>query len=246
MVLPELKEAICPFIRTILTASDAPQWSPETQQMNVEDLVKFVQDQPGSGSLGKVLRFFAVFNHGLGNRLDRIRNLAIGSGGRFSTEFVGSDGDHAGGSLIYNKMTGEFDQEQFGIFTSFSQDGETMTVDDLGRAIVDANKRHNGSPTNALQSAGEFGLLAALLGDVKGTIKISDMEQLFERNEFSSGACANLGTRTAEQWFDFTLKTTAAISEAAIRIGHNKEEMKVESLTEELKTLFSPLLRHLR
>src|SRR6516225_9085327 len=103
MVRPELKETICPFMRAMLIGSDAPPWNPDLQEMNVPDLVRFVQDQPGTGSLSEVLRFFAIFNHGLGTKFERIRNLAIGSGGRFSTRFVGSDGDHAGGSLSYNK-----------------------------------------------------------------------------------------------------------------------------------------------
>jgi hypothetical protein len=241
MVPPDLKEANCPFVRTMLTASDAPPWSRETQEMNVLDLMKFVEDQPGNGSMGTVLKFFAIFNHGLGNKFERIRNLATGSGGRFSTRLIGSDGDHPGDSRIYNKATGEFDGEQFKIFTGFSSDGETMSLDDLGRAIVDANKRHNGSPINAVQSAGEFGLLSALLGDSDGKVKISEMERLFAVNDFPGGARVNLGTRTAQQWFDLTLRIIHAIAADASRQGHHEEEMKVELLTEHLKTFLSPL-----
>ena len=156
--------------------------------------------------------------------------------------FVGSDGDHAGGSLSYNKATGEFDEKQFKIFTSFSNDHEAMTVDDIGRAIADANKRHDGSPTNAVQSAGEFGLLCTLLGDDNGTMKIADMEQLFRVNVFPVDARENLGARTARQWFDATLSITTAISAQAVRIGYRPNEMKLELLTGELKTFFSPLL----
>lgn len=243
MVRPELKKAHCPFIRAMLTAPDAPPWDREAQEMNVEDLVKFVEEQPGNGSLDRVLKFFAVFNHGLGNRFQRLAHLATGSGGRFSTKLIGSDGDHDGGSRIYDPESGEFDREQFIRFSSFSSDGNSMSVADLGVAIVDANKRHNGSPVNALQSAGEFALLSVLLGDDNGAVKISEMDRLFAANEFPERARENLGTRTAERWFDLTLRITEAVSEAAIRTRHHEGEMKVESLKNQLEMLFSPLLK---
>jgi hypothetical protein len=241
-VRPGLKDAICPYMRTMLSASDAPPWNEEAQEMNVEDLVGFVRRQPGNGSLDEVLKFFAVFNHGLGNKFDRIRHLAAGSGGRFSTRLTGSDGDHEGGSLIYRKSTGEFDREQFTAFSTFATGGVTMSVNDLARAIADANQRHNGSPTTAVQSAGEFALLCALLGDDDGAIRIADMEQLFAANEFPEGARANLGARTARQWFDFTLRLIDGISAEARRLHHEEGDMKIEQLTEHLKTLFHPLL----
>jgi hypothetical protein len=243
MVRPELKEANCPYMRSMLNASDAPSWDPKAQEMNVEDLVRFVQDQPGNGSLDKVLKFFAISNHGLGNRFQRLAHLATGPGGRFSTRLVGSDGDHQGDSRIYNPETGEFDQEQFTRFTGFSSDGQTMTVADLGKAIVDANQRHNGSPSDTLLSAGEFALLCALLGDDAGAIRISDMERLFRANEFPEGARENLGSRTAQQWLKLARQIADAISKTAIRSRHHEGEMKSGNLKKQLDMVYSPLLK---
>ncbi|MDA1315178.1 MAG: hypothetical protein O2968_17745 [Acidobacteria bacterium] len=152
MAKPELKGMHCPFLRSMLSAAGAPAWDQKAREMEVEDLVKFVQNQPGDGSLDKVLKFFAVHNHGVGSRIQRAAHLLVGSGGRFSTELIGSDGDHEGGSHIYNPETGEFDAQQCRQFTSFSQDGRTMSVEDFGAAIVDANKRHGGSAVNALRT----------------------------------------------------------------------------------------------
>jgi hypothetical protein len=243
MVRPELKKVNCPFMRAMLSAPDAPKWNRQAQEMSVEDLLKFARDQPGNGNLERVLRFFSVVNHGLGNRIQRLGRLIIGSGGQFSTVLRGSDGDHEGDSRIYNPDTGEFDREQFRHFTSFSSDGKTMNIADLGSAIADANKRHNGSPMTAVQSAGEFALLSILLGDDAGTMKIEDMERLFDANEFPEAARANLGSRTTERWFELTRKITAAISAAASRTRHDERDMKPDRLEHLLEVLFSPLMR---
>jgi hypothetical protein len=238
----ELKATICPYVRTMLSAPDAPGWNPDAEEMEVAALVDFVRAQPGSGSLDEVLKFFAIFNHGVGNKLDRLRHFSAGSGGRFSTHLTGSDGDHAGGSLIYNKSTGEFDREQFTHFTGFSRDGKTMSVDEVARAIVDGNQRHQGSPATAVQSAGEFGLLCALLGDDDGTMKVADMELLFAQNRFPDGARANLGTRTSRQWFDLTARLIDGISAEANRLHLHEGQMDVPQLRKGLKIVFSPLL----
>ncbi len=233
-----LTQTICPFMRTMLTAPDPPPWNSGNGEMEVPDLVGFARKQGGSGNLDRVLRFFAVSNHGLGNR---IGNLTFGSGGRFSTRLTGSDGDHQGGSLIYNKTSGDFDENQFRLFTGFSIDGETMSVSDLGRAIVNANSRHAGSPLDAVKSAGEFALLSVLLGDDNGTIAIEDMELLFKGNTFPEGARVNLGRRTAEEWLNLTHRIVGAVSAEAIRIGHHHAEMQVQTLTDRVKELFSSI-----
>jgi hypothetical protein len=233
MVDARLTQTICPFMRTMLTAPDPPQWNSDKEEMEVSDLVGFVRKQGGSGDLDRVLRFFAVFNHGLGDRDDRIANLDFGSGGRFSTRLTGSDGDHKGGSLIYNKTSGEFDENQFRLFTGFSSDGETMSVGDLGKAIVNANSRHDGALLDAGKSAGEFALLSVLLGDDKGTIAIKDMELLFKENKFPERARVNLGRRTTQ---------AGAVSAEAIRIGLHHAEMQVQTLTDRVKGLFSSLI----
>jgi hypothetical protein len=246
MIRPELKNMHCPYLRAMLSAPDAPKWNQRAQVMNVEDLLKFVRDQPGNGTLDQVLRFFSVVNHGVGNRLQRLGQLVIGSGGQFSTVLRGSDGDHEGDSRIYNPDTGEFDPEQFLRFTSFSSDGTTMDIAAIGQAIADANERHNGSPITAVQSAGEFALLCVLLGDNDGTIKITDMKRLFEANEFSATARENLGSRTAENWLDLTRRITEAVSTAATSERHRQREMQPDQLTDLLEVLFSPLLRTMR
>jgi hypothetical protein len=230
----------------MLSAPDAPKWNQREQVMNVEDLLRFVKDQPGNGDLEKVLRFFSVVNHGIGNRVQRLGHLVSGSGGKFSTVLRGSDGDHDGDSRIYDPETGEFDREQFQRFTSFSSDGKTMDVAAIGRAIADASKRHNGSPMTAVQSAGEFALLSVLLGDDDGRISIGDMELLFEANEFPVGARRNLGGRTAERWLDLTRRITEAFSAASILALKQRRNMKPERLNDLLEVLFSPLLRTLK
>jgi hypothetical protein len=243
MLRPELKKVNCPFMRAMFNAPDAPKWDPQAQEMNVEDLIRFARDQPGDGNLDKVLRFFSVINHGLGNRIQRLGMLVLGSGGRFSTVLRGSDGDHEGDSRIYNPDTGEFDPEQFQHFTSFSKDGTTMGIAEVGAAIADSNKRHNGTPMTAVQSAGEFGLLSLLLGDDSGTFKIDDMRRLFEANEFPEGAREHLGTRTADHWMKLTRKITAAISAAAVRAHSDEREMRADRLKRSMEILFSPLIK---
>jgi hypothetical protein len=240
---PEMRTMRCPFLRTMLSAPDAPKWNPRTQVMNVEDMIKFVRDEPpGDGTLHQVLRFITVANHGVGNRVQRLGRLVMGTGGQFSTELTGSDGDHEGDSRIYNPQTGEFDPEQFARFTRFSADGETMDVAALGQAIADANQRHTGTPVTAVQSAGEFALLSILLGDTGGTIKIKDMKRLFLSNRFSASARKNLRTRTAEMWLDLTLKITDGVSRAATAARYRPREMKAERLKQLVEVLFSPLL----
>jgi hypothetical protein len=246
MIRPELKKTHCPYLRAVLTVPDAPKWDQQAQVMNVEDLLKFVKDQPGNGNLEIVLKFFSVVNHGIGNRIQRLGRLVIGSGGQFSTVLKGSDGDHEGDSRIYNPETGEFDPEQFEKFTSFSTDGETMDVAAIGRAIADANQRHNGTPITAVQSAGEFALLGILLGDDDGKMKIPDMKRLFEANELSETARKNLGSRTAEKWVDLMRKITKAVSNAAVKAKHQENEMKPDRLEHLMEVLFSPLLRAMR
>jgi hypothetical protein len=246
MIRPELKEMNCPYMRTMLSAPDAPKWNQGAQVMNVQDLLDFVRDQPGTGNLEKVLRFFSVVNHGLGNRLQRLGRLVIGSGGQFSTVLKGSDGDHEGDSRIYNPETGDFDAEQFQKFMAFSTDGATMDITAIGQAIADANTRHNGSPVTAVQSAGEFALLCILLGDNDGRIKIADIRRLFEANEFPPSARENLGSRTAEKWLDLMRKITKAVSAAAVHTGRNDPEMKSDRLEHLLEVVFSPLLRTMR
>jgi hypothetical protein len=232
MIKPELAATICPFMRTMLTAQDAPPWNKAAQEMEVSDLVGFVQAQQSEhdGSLRDVLKFFAVSNHGV-----------PGQSGRFSTHLTGSKGDHKGGSEIYTKSTGEFNQDEFQKFTVFGSDGR-MDHAQLGKAIVDANKRHGGSPVDAVKSAGEFALLSALLGDGNGTITIDDMSLLFKENEFPNGARANLRNRTAGDWFDFTGKIVRAISAEAIRIAHHQGEMQLQKLTQEAHTRFASLI----
>ena len=69
----------CPFLRAMLSAPDAPKWNPRTQVMNVDDMIKFVRDEPpGDGTLHQVLRFITVANHGVGNRVQRLGRLANG------------------------------------------------------------------------------------------------------------------------------------------------------------------------
>jgi hypothetical protein len=246
MIRPELKKTHCPFLRTALSAPDAPKWNPRAQTMKVDDLLKFVRDQPGNGNVEQVLRFFSVVNHGLGNRLQRLGRFVTGAGGEFSTVLRGSDGDHEGDSRIYHPDTGEFDPEQFQQFTSFSSDGKTMDIAALGRAIADANKRHKGSPITLVQSAGEFGLLCILLGDDDGTMNIADMMQVFHANEFPGAARENLGRRSAENWLDLTRKITEAACAAKIQSGSRQRDMKPERLLQLLEVLFSPLLKTMR
>ena len=50
----DLKAAICPYVRTMLSAPDAPGWNPGAEEMEVAELVAFVRAQPGSGSLDEV------------------------------------------------------------------------------------------------------------------------------------------------------------------------------------------------
>lgn len=246
MLQPELKKVNCPFMRAVLTAPDAPKWDSQAQEMNVEDLIQFARNQPGEGNLDRVLRFFSVVNHGLGNRVQRLGMLILRSGGRFSTVLRGSDGDHEGDSRIYNPDTGEFDPEQFQRFTSFSKNGTTMNIAELGAAISDGNQKHNGTPMTAAQSAGEFALLCLLLGDDAGTIPVDAMRRLFEANEFPDGAREHLGTRTAEQWLRLTRKITTAISAAAIRSHNQDNEMKPDRLKSNVEVLFSPLIKTMR
>ncbi len=241
MKRPEFKEIHCPFLRTVLSAPDAPSWDSAAQQMQVEDLTGFVRAQPGNGSLDRVLKFFAVTNHGLGNRAQRFFDL-LGNSSRFSTRLPGSDGDHGGDSRIYHPETREFDEAQFLAFTSFSSDGATMTVTDLGDAILDANRRHDGRPSDAMQSAGEFALLGILLGDTEGTIAIADMRLLFEKNEFPQGARENLGSRTAEQWFALTHRISQAVQAASVRTGHHAAALQGGQLQAGLRLLFGGLL----
>ena len=238
---PEFKDINCPFIRTVLSAPDAPHWDSTRQVMQVGDLLQFVRDQPGNGNLDRVLRYFAVVNHGLGNRAQRLFNHLLGAGGQFSTKLVGSDGDHGGDSRIYNPETREFDPAEFAAFIKFSTDGHTMGVSELGAAIQDFNHRHAGRPSDALQSAGEFALLAVLIGNAEGTIRVADMRLLFEANQFPEGARANLGSRTAEQWFTLTNRISEAIAAAAARNGQQAGVMPADRLREGLRSVFGPL-----
>ena len=228
-----MKKMHCPFLRTMLSAPDAPKWNSRAQTMKVEDLMKFVRDLPGNGNVEEVLRFLTVVNHGVGNRLQRLGRFVTGSGGEFSTVLKGSDGDHEGDSRIYNPDTGEFDPEQFRQFTSFSTDGKTMDIAALGRAIADATKRHKGTPVTVVASAAEFALLCVLLGDDAGTIKIADMKRLFEANQFPAGAREKLGKRTAEHWVDLLRRITEAAS------SRRKEVRQL------LEVVFGPLLSSL-
>lgn len=241
MKRPEFKDIHCPFLRTVLSAPDAPKWDAAAHQMQVEDLTGFVRAQPGNGSLDRVLKFFAVTNHGLGNRAQRFFDL-LGNSSRFSTRLPGSDGDHGGDSRIYHPETREFDDAQFRAFTSFSSDGVRMTVTDLGDAILDANRRHDGRPSDAMQSAGEFALLGILLGDAEGTIAIADMRLLFEQNEFPQGAREHLGSRTAEQWFALTHRISQAVQTASARTGHHAAALQGGQLQAGLRLLFGGLL----
>ncbi len=233
---PEFKDMHCPFMRTVLGSQDAPAWDKAAQQMKVEDLVRFVRDQPGNGSLDRVVRYFAVVNHGLGNRAQRLFNL-LGAGGTFSTKLVGSDGDHSGDSQIYHSKTREFDAAEFAAFTAFSSDGAKMIVAEIGAAIVDMNHRHGGRPSDALQSAGEYALMGVLLGDDAGSIPVADMRTLFEKNEFPAGAREKLGSRTAEQWFGLTNLISDAVAAAAARAGRGAD-MHAERLRAGLGLLF--------
>jgi hypothetical protein len=245
-IKPEMKDMHCPFLRTVLSAPDGPKWDRESQLMEVEELLQFVRNQPGHGDLADVVCFFSVANHGLGNRIQRLGRLVTGAAGQFSTNLRGSDGDHEGDSRIYNRDTGEFDAEQFRVFTSFSTDGQTMDVNALGRAIANANKRHNGSAITAVQSAGEFGLLCTLLGNRDGTIRIADMRRLYEENQFPDAARENLGSRTSQMWLDVTRRIVKAVSRAAAGAAHRQQNMNLDSLNNLLEVLFSPLLRTAR
>jgi hypothetical protein len=235
---PEFKQVNCPFMRSVLSADDAPRWDSAAQEMDVDDLLRWVRDQPGSGSMQRVLRFFAVLNHGLGNRAARQFRFALGFGGRFSTKLVGSDGDHAGDSHIYRHDTGEFDAAEFDAFAKSSSDGATMTVADFGAAIHSMNRRHGGTASDAVQSAGEFALLAILLGDSAGTVRVADMRVLFEENRFPDGARANIGDRTAEQWLALSGRITDAISAAAARAGDPIGDLHAEQLRTGLRVVF--------
>ncbi len=241
MKRPELKETHCPFIRTMLSAPDAPAWDTAAHRMKVADLLAFIRAQPGNGSMDRVLKFFAVTNHGLGNRAQRFFDL-LGETSSFSTRLTGSDGDHGGDSRILNPESGEFDEEQFRLFTAFSSDGLSMTLAGFGAAIVDANLRHAGTPSDAVLSAGEFGLLAALLGDEQGTVAIAHMRLLFEENEFPPHARANLGGRTAHQWFTFTQRISEAAAKAAAHSGRPSAAFAGTELQAGLRLLFGPLL----
>lgn len=240
---PEMKKMRCPFLRTMLSAPDAPKWDQRKQVMDIEELVRFIRDEPaGNGTVHEVLRFLSIANHGVGNRLQRMGCLVTRSGGQFSTELAGSDGDHEGDSRIYDPETGEFDAEQFARFTSFSGDGETMDIAALGQAIADAGKRHNGTPVTAVESAAEFALLCILLGDDNGAIRIADMRRLFEANEFPAGAREKLRSRTREQWFSLTMRIIEAVSSAALGGRDGNSEMKPDRLKHLLEVLFGPLL----
>ena len=69
------------------------------------------------------------------------------------------------------------------------------------------------------------------------------MERLFAESSFPEGARNNLGSRTAHQWFQLTVKIAEAVAEAAARVGHHEGEMRVEQLTERLRSTFSPLVK---
>lgn len=237
----EFKEIHCPFLRTVLSAPDAPAWDAAAHQMKVADLLGFVRAQPGNGSLDRVLKFFAVTSHGLGNRGQRLFDL-LGESSSFSTRLPGSDGDHGGDSRIYDPESREFDPEQFRRFTSFSHDGKTMTVADFGAAIVDANRRHNGKPSDAMFSAVEFGLLATLLGDETGTVAIADMRLLYEQNEFPAGARENLGGRSSQHWLTLTHRIGEAVTAVAAKTGHHASALGSGELQGGLRLLFGPLL----
>lgn len=241
MVRPELKEVHCPFVRTMLSAQDAPPWNREAQEMEVGDLTGFVRAQPGDGDLDNLLRFFSIINHGVGNKLVRSMNL-LQPRSRFSTKLMGSDGDHGGGSHIYHPVSGEFDERQFATFTAFSSNGKVMTIGDLGNAVAGANQRHGGTAYDALQSAVEFGLLATLIGDRRGAIRISDIRLLFEQNEFPAGARENLGGRTTRHWLNVTVRIADAVVAAAEKAGDREKAAEIKRLKQGLKKFLAPLL----
>lgn len=236
------RDATCPFMRTLLV-NDPELADGASRTMSRAALRRFVRQQRPAGvdgSLEKVLLFFARVNQTPLSM--KLGNLLTGRD-RFSLRFPGSRGDHPGSTDIYSRADGGFDPAAFERVVAHSSDGETMTPRDMAAAILEANANPSnpGSPVDLANSAGEFALLFNLLAGDGDAMRIADMRQLFERNEWPAGALDNLGRATVGGWVAMTREILRRIAE--LRFDGDEDGRETGRLMGHLEGLFGRLAR---
>jgi len=209
----------CPFVRAAADKLDIDNGHNLNKPEPKRVLIAMVDSVSNAGGgLGKVLAFFARFNHTVGLHAGQSTQLEGLSQSKFNldqtTDQNQSDGTHKGGVEIISSPTGECNLAVIGEIRKIA--GNSLTPETMSAVILAANRNAAGTPEDLAKSAGEWALMFCLLQDDNGDVPIADLEKLCHDARVPDHGWQNLKKSSTLEWVQYTSVITAHIAKASV------------------------------